>query len=62
MGEFSLLKFKKLSPVVYVETMNSCLFMEDKATVDLHSEILESLDAVALDEGESRRLITDIVS
>lgn len=62
MGEFSLLKFKKLSPVVYVETMNSCLFMEDKATVDLHTEILNSLDGVALDEGESRRLITDIVS
>ncbi|MGW6933207.1 helix-turn-helix domain-containing protein [Lentzea sp. NPDC054927] len=62
MGEFSLLKFNKLSPVVYVETMNSCLFMEDKGSVDLHTEILKSLDGAALDEEQSRRLITDIVS
>lgn len=62
MGEFKLMKFDKLSPVVYLETNNSCIFLEDKATLDLYTNILKSLDAVALDEEESRRLITDIVS
>jgi len=62
MGEFSLMKFKKISPVVYVDTMNSGLFMEDEASVDLYTEILKSLAGVALDEEGSRRLITDIVS
>lgn len=62
MGEFKMMKFHKLEPVVYLETNNSCLFLEDKATLDLYTSILTSLDAVALDAEESRRLITDIVS
>jgi hypothetical protein len=62
MGEFSLMKFKKIPSVVYMDTMNSGLFMEDGASVDLYTDILKSLDDVALDQEESRRLITDIVS
>jgi hypothetical protein len=62
MGEFKVMKFEKLSPVVYLETNNSCIFLEDKATLDLYTDILKSLDGVALDEEESRRLITDLVS
>ncbi|WP_158102903.1 helix-turn-helix domain-containing protein [Lentzea kentuckyensis] len=62
MGEFKLMKFEKLEPVVYLETNNSCIFLEDKATLDLYTGILKSLDAAALDEEQSRRLITDIVS
>jgi hypothetical protein len=62
MGEFSLMKFKKISPVVYVDTMNSGIFMEDDASVGLYTDILKSLDGVALDEEQSRRLITEIVS
>ncbi|GAA3655393.1 helix-turn-helix protein [Lentzea atacamensis] len=61
-GEFSLMTFKKISPVVYVDTMNSCLFMEDGASVELYTDILKSLDGMALDEEESRGLITSIVS
>jgi hypothetical protein len=53
---------QKTSPVVYVDTMNSCLFMEDGASVELYTDILKSLDGVALDEEESRGLITSIVS
>jgi hypothetical protein len=56
------MKFKKLSPVVYTDTMNSGLFMEDEASVSLYTDVLTSLDGMALDPGESRRLITDIVS
>ncbi|MGI5505966.1 helix-turn-helix domain-containing protein [Lentzea sp. CA-135723] len=62
MGEFSLMKFKKIPPVVYTDTMNSGIFMEDKASVDLYTDILKSLAGVALDAEQSRRLITDIVS
>jgi hypothetical protein len=62
MGEFKVMKFHKLEPIVYLETNNSCIFLEDKATLDLYTGILTSLDAVALDAEDSRRLITDIVS
>ncbi|MCR3753340.1 Helix-turn-helix domain-containing protein [Lentzea californiensis] len=62
MGEFKVMKFEKLSPIVYLETNNSCIFLEDKATLDLYTNILTALDAVALDAEGSRRLITDIVS
>ncbi|WP_394616787.1 helix-turn-helix domain-containing protein [Lentzea sp. JNUCC 0626] len=62
MGEFSLMKFKKIPSIVYTDTMNSGIFMEDKASVDLYTDILKSLAGVALDAEQSRRLITDIVS
>lgn len=61
-GEFEIMKFEKLQPVVYVETDNSCLFLEDKESVQLHTKILESLAGVALSAEESRRFITDLVS
>ncbi|GLY53219.1 hypothetical protein Lesp01_68750 [Lentzea sp. NBRC 102530] len=62
MGEFKMMKFHKLEPIVYLETNNSCIFLEDKATFALYTSILTALDGVALDEEQSRRLITDIVS
>ncbi|MFD4671029.1 helix-turn-helix domain-containing protein [Lentzea sp. NPDC058450] len=62
MGEFSLMKFKKIPSIVYTDTMNSGIFMEDKASVDLYTDILKSLAGVALDAEQSRRLITGIVS
>ncbi|MFD4639288.1 helix-turn-helix domain-containing protein [Lentzea sp. NPDC058436] len=62
MGEFRLMKFKKIPSVVYTDTMNSGIFMEDEVSVELYTDILKSLDGVALDAEESRGLITDIVS
>lgn len=61
-GSFLLMKFGKIEPVVHVECENSLLFLEDKASVTSYTSILKTIDRVALDEGESRRLIIDIVS
>lgn len=61
-GSFQLMKFAKIPPVVYIESMNSGLFLEDKGSVDIHTKLLQSLDGVALDGEQSRRWITDIVA
>lgn len=61
-GSFHMMKFSKIEPVVHVETDNSALFLEDKASIATYTSILQAIDHVALDEEESRRLITDIVS
>jgi len=61
-GSFHMMRFAKIGPVVHVETDNSSLFLEDKASISTYSSILKAIDRVALDEEESRRLITDIVS
>ncbi|MET9229385.1 helix-turn-helix transcriptional regulator [Lentzea sp. NPDC003310] len=62
MGEFKVMKFKKIPTVVYTDTMNSGTFMEDKESVDLYTSVLAALAGLALGEEESRRLITDLVS
>jgi len=61
-GDFSMLTFDKYEPVVYVESLNSALFLDDKASISLHQKVLDALDRVALSEEESRELIDSIVS
>ncbi|WP_439659337.1 helix-turn-helix domain-containing protein [Lentzea sp. HUAS TT2] len=61
-GDFSLLKFEKYEPVVYQGSLNSALFLDDKASVGLYQEALKTMDRIALGKEESRELITSIVS
>ncbi|GLZ31130.1 hypothetical protein Lesp02_33180 [Lentzea sp. NBRC 105346] len=61
-GEFCMLKFEKIEPVVYLDSLNSSLFLEDKASREIYTKVLEALDQVALGQEQSRRLITDIIS
>jgi Domain of unknown function (DUF5753)/Helix-turn-helix domain len=61
-GSFTLMKFKGIEPVVFVETENSSLFVEDKAPVTGYRTVLGSLDSTSLDEEQSRRLITEVAT
>lgn len=60
--DFSMLKFDKYEPVVYSESLNSALFLDDKASIALHKKALEALDRVALSEEQSRELINQLVT
>jgi len=59
-GSFTLMKFKSIQPVVFVETENSSLFVEDEAPVTGYQTVLGSLGRAALGEEQSRRLIASI--
>ena len=61
-GSFTRLRFAGIPPVVFVETENSSLFIEDKAPIEGYTKVLESLGGVALDEEQSRQLITSMAT
>lgn len=60
-GSFTQLNFDKFEPVVFIESQNSGLFLEDKESLDSYSDVLKRLDQEALDAEESRRLITTLL-
>ncbi|WP_081901905.1 Scr1 family TA system antitoxin-like transcriptional regulator [Lentzea aerocolonigenes] len=60
-GDFDLLKFKKIPEIVYLESEGANVFLEDRASVGRYETVLKSLDRTALDEVETRKLITDII-
>ncbi|SFR27592.1 hypothetical protein SAMN04488564_111124 [Lentzea waywayandensis] len=60
-GDFDLLKFKKIPPIVYVESEGANVFLEDQPSVGLYDTALMSLGRAALDEAQTRKLITDII-
>ncbi|SEQ25804.1 Helix-turn-helix domain-containing protein [Lentzea albida] len=61
-GDFTLLKFEKFEPIVYQGSLNSALFLDDKASTAIYLEALRAMDSFALSKEESRELITSIVS
>jgi transcriptional regulator with XRE-family HTH domain len=61
-GSFVQLKYEKFEPVIYVEGERTALFLEDKDSVSHYDDIVKELDRLALDEEQSRELITRIVS
>lgn len=61
-GSFMRLKFEKFEPVIFVEGARTGLFLEDKDSVTYYDDVLKALDAVALDEEQSRELITSMMS
>ncbi|RDI20800.1 helix-turn-helix domain-containing protein [Lentzea flaviverrucosa] len=60
-GDFRVMKFPKYPSVVYIDSINSCLFFDDADTVKVYEDILTALAAVALAEEESRAVIDNIL-
>lgn len=60
-SNFTLLTYEKFEPVVYVESLNTGLFLEDKGSLDTYADALKGLDRDALDAEQSRELITSIM-
>lgn len=61
-GSFTHLKFEKYESVVFVESHAAGLFLEDAASLAIYRSVLTSLDRTALDEEQSRAVITSIVT
>lgn len=61
-GSFTLMKFAGIPPVVYLETENASLFIEDKDPIEGYTKVLASLGRAALDEEQSRELIASIAT
>ncbi|MET8761316.1 helix-turn-helix transcriptional regulator [Lentzea sp. NPDC004782] len=61
-GSFTRLKYEKFEPVIFVEGGRTGLFLEDKDSLAYYDAVVEGLDQLALDEVQSRELITSIVS
>ncbi|MCP2245014.1 Helix-turn-helix domain-containing protein [Lentzea aerocolonigenes] len=59
-GPFSLLRFHKIEPVVFVESENASLIIESPLPLKSYDAVVESLARTALDEEQSRSLIKDI--
>lgn len=60
-GGFYVMEFPKYPTVVYLETLNRCLFLDDAETVKVYDTTLKHLAAIALDEEESRAVIDSIL-
>jgi predicted XRE-type DNA-binding protein len=60
-GSFVHLSYDKYEPVVFIESQNSGLFLEDKGSIATYAELLKRLDQEALDAEQSRRLITSLL-
>jgi hypothetical protein len=61
-GSFLQFNYEKYEPVVFIESQNSGLFLEDKGSLDTYTDVLKRLDQEALDEEQSRRLITTMLA
>lgn len=61
-GSFTKLGFEKFEPVVFVETHNLSLFLEDKGSITVYDNVLKALAAQALDEEQSRALIASLLT
>jgi transcriptional regulator with XRE-family HTH domain len=61
-GSFTKLGYDKFEPVVFVETHNLNLFLEDKGSIGVYDKVLKALGAKALDREQSRELITSLLT
>jgi transcriptional regulator with XRE-family HTH domain len=59
-GSFQLITQPERPTVVFVEHAASCLFIEDRHEVKVYRDIAKKLLDTALDEGQSREVITDL--
>jgi transcriptional regulator with XRE-family HTH domain len=57
-GSFTQLSYYKFEPVVFIESQNSGLFLEDQESLACYAEVLKRLDQEALDAEQSARMIT----
>lgn len=59
-GPFTLFDIPHFKPIVYLDSENSSLFLETPIQIDSYRNILSALENRALDEGQSRKLITSL--
>jgi transcriptional regulator with XRE-family HTH domain len=62
LSKCTLYEFEKALPVVVTPTDTAMVFAQDSAAVERTRRIFERLDAVALDEEQSRRKLAEYVS
>jgi predicted XRE-type DNA-binding protein len=56
-GSFVKLEYAKFAPAIWLESLRTGLFLEDKETLSDYDDLLESLDEQALDVDRSREMI-----
>lgn len=61
-GSFTLMKFDKLGPVIFIDAENHGVYLDDKDSAKAYTTILAALDRTALDAEQSRKLIERIIS
>lgn len=59
-GPFTLMRFTDFTPVVYLDSETSSLFLEKPEEITAYHRVLEALAETALDERESKELIGDL--
>jgi hypothetical protein len=62
LGPFRLMQYVEHDPVVEIEQDAVTLFLDRREHTDSYRQVLKRLDSVALDEGESRRVLADLAS
>ena len=61
-GPFNLMRFDKISPIVFHDSENSVLIIESPLSVRGYEQVVESLDQTSLDAEQSRRRITQLLT
>ncbi len=61
-GHFQLIESADFSPVVYIDSEDSSLFLEEPADLAAYRRVLKGLAQIALDQAESKRFIADLYS
>ncbi|MDT7787866.1 MAG: hypothetical protein QOF58_6285 [Pseudonocardiales bacterium] len=61
-GSFTQLNYHKFEPVIFIESQNAGLFLEDKKSLASYAEVLKRLDRDALDAEQSRGMITTLLA
>lgn len=61
-SSFHRMSYADHDPVVEIDLETNSLFLDRRSDTDHYSKVLHRLDGVALDEGESRRVLADLAS
>lgn len=61
-GSFVKLEYHKFEPAIWIESLRTGLFLEDKESLDDYDGVIKLLDKQALDAEASRKLISSIGS
>jgi len=61
-GSFTLMEFAAFSPVVYLESVASAVFLENSEQIASYQLILAALAETALSHGESKELIVALAA
>lgn len=60
-GAFQLMEFAEFRPIVYLDSETASIFLEEPVEIAAYRRSLSALAETALDEGQSRELIANIV-